>query len=385
MTLPPIPKNITIINEKYHKLQHHNWQPNTLYVWPDGSIKQGIGGFGVFIEIHTTTSTNSYASTKMLSWNLALGTQYDINYVEGKGIENAVTELANNYKQLLRKYQTIHIITDNKNMFNWIAHKQNVNESYIFKLIHQIYKYIINIQIFNVQFKLQWCERGIWFGNNEADKLAKNAVDEYLLCDQKQYTESITKISTNVLKTHLKNEWKKRKRKNIQKQEKVTVISRNMETWKIYDEAQPIWFDMRQYTVHNYGLLTQLRTEHIRLNWYFHARKHHKGYKTQILLHKCIKNIIKCDEKCCLTNNKGQCNVCETPETVYHFIIKCRKYNQIRSIHLHPIYKLMKNNKYPLTLKTLLFPPINMKWLHRKMILDSVLAFVNMTKRIPFR
>ncbi|MCP4116717.1 MAG: hypothetical protein GY737_15155, partial [Desulfobacteraceae bacterium] len=324
MYLPTMPLNLQVINQRYHSTQDYNFTPNTLYVWPDGSIKQNIGGFGVFMETHIITGKVSFISNKIASWNMALGRQYDINFVEGKGIYSALNELYTTYKNLLPNYSIIHIITDNKNIFNWITQKEHTTEPYNYNLVKTIYKKMQQIDELYLNIRIQWCERGIWHGNNEADILAKQSVDDYIKFGGLKYGNYQTPISSNILKTYIKNAWKNIKYTNIKNMNNIAVISRNMEIWNIYDEKQPIIWDMKQYNKTEAGLLTQLRTEHIHLNWYFHVRKHYLIYKQQIETYGYINETYDCKYHCCADSNDGLCVECDQPETVYHFLIECQ-------------------------------------------------------------
>ncbi len=387
MYLPKMPNNLKIITEKYNSTHKSQKNKHTLYIWPDGSIKEGInnikiGGFGVYIE---TCQTIYNIATPKIKWYLSLGKQYDINYVEAKAIHNAILEMQKNHKPLLKQYDCMHIITDNKNTHKWIAQMQTVNENYMYQLILQIYKNINILHKEHIQIKLQWCERGKWNGNIQADKLANKAVDEHIKYNGQKYFNTITPISTNVLKTHIKNQWTKLKHTQTKNIHSNAVISRNMKRWQIFNEKQPIIWDMKQFNIKDYAILTQLRTEHIRLNWYFHIRKHYKYYKQQIKTYGYIQNRLTCLPNCCTDNNKGLCITCNKPETVYHFIIKCNKYHQLRQIYIHPIYELLQQHFQNISLKHFLFPSLNMKWCHRKMILNNVICYVRVTRRVLIR
>ncbi len=319
-----------------------------------------------------------------IEWFLALGKQYDINYVETKAIYNAILELYKNNKDLLKINHTIHIITDNENAYNWIAQHKSINEKYVFQLILQIYKQIEKLKQYKLQVLIQCCRRGIWNGNNKADSLAKRAVDEYIKYNGLRYGNMVTPISTNTMKTHIRNQWDIIKHKQTQTLHTNAVISRNMALWQIYDEKQPIIWDQKQFEIEEYAILTFLRSEHIHLNWYFHVRNHYKYYKNEIKHHNYIKDQLICIDECCVNNNNGLCIDCDLPETVYHFLIKCEKYSLLRQYYIYPIYELLQQHFDEISLKYLLFPPINMKWYHRKMILDSIINYTKATNRIRY-
>ncbi|MCP4114604.1 MAG: hypothetical protein GY737_04240, partial [Desulfobacteraceae bacterium] len=232
--------------------------------------------------------------------------------------------------------------------------------------------------------RIQWCERGIWNGNNESDILAKQSVDDYIKFGGFKYGTYQTPISSNILKTHIKNEWRNIKYTNIKNINNIAVISRNMEIWNIYDEKQLVIWDMKQYNKTEAGILTQLQTEHIHLNWYFHVRKHYIIYKKKIETYGYINETYECKYHCCADSNDGLCVECDKPETVYHFLIECKRYTHIRNFYLLPIYKLLQQYNKPLTLRNYLFPSLKFSWFHRKMILDNVINYVLSTARIHY-
>ncbi len=128
--------------------------------------------------------------------------------METTAIYNAILELYKNNKNVLKKYNAIHIITDNENAFNWVTQQQAINEKYMYQLIVQIYKQIEKLKIYKLKIILQCCRCGIWNGKNKADALAKKAVDQYIQFKGHKYENTITHISTNTMKTHIRTQWK---------------------------------------------------------------------------------------------------------------------------------------------------------------------------------
>ncbi len=56
-------------------------------------------------------------------------------------------------KSLLKQYDCIHIITDNKNTHNWIAQTQTINENYMYQLfliVQIIEKFLKSTQKINM-------------------------------------------------------------------------------------------------------------------------------------------------------------------------------------------------------------------------------------------
>eukprot|EP01084_Bolivina_argentea_P107871 192826_1 len=228
---------------------------------------------------------------------------------------------------------------------------------------------------------IQWCRRGVWDGNNEADTLAKSAVDEYIKNDYK-YNVVLEKSSIKHMKKKVKKQWCDLNKLEYKMQKSKNIISKNLHIWQRYDKEYAWKQDMIHLTMIDFALLNRLRTEHIHLNWYFHALIHYNYYANQKKKRNEIKYYLKCELDCCKKNNKGLCNYCHEIETVYHFIIECRKYNDIRDPFLTIVQELLNRYEIELTLENILFPPKMLAWMHRKLILDSLCHYVKQTRRL---
>ncbi len=227
---------------------------------------------------------------------------------------------------------------------------------------------------------LQWGKRGIWNGNIIADELAKKAVNQYII-NKHNYQNEETAISMEMVKKYFKMKWKILKTEQITNIKRKSVISQNMDIWEIYSEEQPIKWDMKQFDREGYGKLTKLRTEHIPLNWYYHVRKHYNEYKMQMKQYGYIKYKIECNKECCGDCNNGYCKQCDKIETVYHYLIACKKYNNLREFYIQPLKQIILEYENTISLKRILFPPINAKWHHRKMILSNIINYCKLSKR----
>ena len=160
------------------------------------------------------------------------------------------------------------------------------------------------------------------------------------------------------------------------------IISNNLIVWNRYDRIYAWKADMKLLTIGELSILNQLRTEHISLNWCFHALQHYQYYKIQMEKYRLIKYYMKCDLKCCEKNNSGMCKHCGAKETVYHYLIECTKYDMLRYYLLHCVAEIFTIYDINLTLENILFPPKALSWYHRKMVLDNICRFVKDSRRL---
>ena len=90
---------------------------------------------------------------------------------------------------------------------------------------------------------------------------------------------------------------------------------------------------------------------------------------------------IRCTGTCCLENNNGKCSRCDVWETEEHFLLNCPSHAHIRARTFGRFLSLYATWQEPVTLKSLLFPPLCFSWKHRKMILSNVVVFALETGR----
>lgn len=139
-------------------------------------------------------------------------------------------------------------------------------------------------------------------------------------------------------------------------------------------------------TKHQWHILNQLRTGHIKLNFYFHMINHRQYYQ-QININNNLSNIYyKCKSinPSCIKCNFGFCSNCDELETVLHYLLQCTKYIKQRHYMMHKIDNIfMKYNELP-TLKNILFCPVQFTPMHRKEIYSAIIKYVNQTKRIKY-
>ena len=380
--LPPIPSNMVFIDHPFSADQKDNMFMDRLYVYTDGSIKSKIGGIGIYIAKHTRINVDNteFIPEDISMIELALGLQNDINYVEGHAINFSLKEIirARHYEGVCDML----IVTDNKNVFNWLRQESALKDVYNYKQICDIYKRVTHLgQRGGFMIAIQWCQRGVWEGNKIADELAKSAVDNYLRSNY-EFNVVLERSSLRHLKNIAKKRWGNLNRMSYVPYKSSHVISTNLFDWNRYGDEYPWKLDMTCMNMEGFAILNRLRTEHIGLNWYFHSLRHYPYYKQQLQNYGFIRTYLKCQSQCCTKNNNGFCTSCDEKETVYHYLIECTKYDHLRNNFLYCIEDIFMMYDINLTLENILFPPKALSWHHRKMILDSLYGFVKSTKRI---
>eukprot|EP01084_Bolivina_argentea_P143025 251226_1 len=170
---------------------------------------------------------------------------------------------------------------------------------YNFKKMKNIYTIANSVyQKHKLHITLQWTQRGLWRGNNKADDLAKRAVDDNL--ESPSLPQSKPEyISEKRMKNLLKKEKHKINQKDIQSMNKLSVISRNMDIWHTYSHIYDPKIDFKLLTKGQLSIITKLRTQHIKLNWYQHKYNHYQYYKTQYQQFGCINVYKQCTQTCC--------------------------------------------------------------------------------------
>ncbi len=388
LLLPNPPKNMQFDNEPYSATQNINEDYDCIFVYTDASIKEKIAGIGIYIEEHTPSQKHNnpikYKYTMITQWKTCIGKQNDINFAEAEGVYNSLDWIYQQKEIKWVKYKGIRVIIDNDNVFNWLQRTYNTKEMYNYKKMKDIYT--MSKQIYEVQklkLTFQWCQRGIWRGNNKADKLAKEAVEQNL---NNPFVANIKpeQISEKRMKNILKKELNQLNSTKIQQNTKLVIISRNMYIWNKYKEIYKPKYDLRIMSKGQLSIITKLRTQHINLNYFKHKYEHYDYYKTQYKQHKYIKTYLICTNKCCKKYNGGKCKQCNKWETVYHYLCKCNKYFMLRTKMLLDIQYILNKKNIKLTLKHILFPPISLQWQHRKQIFDGITNYVTNTGRFKY-
>ena len=152
-----------------------------------------------------------------------------------------------------------------------------------------------------------------------------------------------------------------------------------MNKWNIFEEYKEINIDIDILTKLNFIILTQLRTGHIKLNLCLHQLNHMPFYKDN------LDKFMQCNDICCSDNNSGYCINCKNQlESVYHFIMECKKYEKQRDILYYETMRIFVIYQIDFKLRNLLFPPPNIKNQHRKHILNSLCTYALNTRRLFF-
>ncbi len=139
-------------------------------------------------------------------------------------------------------------------------------------------------------------------------------------------------------------------------------------------------------------ILNALRAEVMDLNINLHVRQHQQQYRNQYKTQNGHIQFIICNEACCKENNSGRCIYDNALETVNHFVMECKQFQIQRNELQSKIAPIFYYYNIPFTLKTLFFAPkyyINdngekkkLRWEHRKMVLNSIIAYKKKKKRI---
>ena len=189
-------------------------------------------------------------------------------------------------------------------------------------------------------------------GNIIADKLANKAIDETLNRNTSKTSPISIATTKHMVETTILNQEKSKQQQTKEKH----VISNILNKWNTLAEYQQINIDIEILDKLKFCILTQLRTNHIKLNFYFHQLNHMEFYKNDNNM------IFMCKNNCCIDNNNGYCLYCDKKiETVYHFIMECNKYNKQRNILYLSTMKIFHLYQLTFSLKNLLFPPTNIK------------------------
>lgn len=229
----------------------------------------------------------------------------------------------------------------------------------------------------NIDIGLQWCKGHIWDVNCSADDLAKAAIENVI----NEWIPNINPISFSQIKTLLNQSLHNITKSFIQKTIKNHIISYNISRWDVME--YDVMKDMMLLGHYYYGVITQLRTQHIRINEYYHILNHRIAYKLSNMIISSTMKYIQCAVECCGRCNFGLCIACGVNENVHHFLLYCDLYAKQREKYLHTIFALLID-KYNMahSLRNLLYPPPNVTNQHRKAILTSVAKYAISTRRL---
>jgi len=372
------PSYIKLVCKPYDENEAATNNNDDIYIFTDGSLKYGFGGYGIYCEYYPVVPVDGKhikQTRKIFELSRFVGKATDINFIELLAVPDALNYILQHKKEYLYKINNIYVIIDNKQAAYLLGGKYLATEPYFNKYLSETYKIAHKIYTqYKIITVIQWCKGHTWLGNIKADKLANKAVDENIYKNTLNITPISTATTKHLIKTILNTE--KLKLKQTKQQH---VISQILNKWNIFDEYEQINIDITILSKLYFCILTQLRTGHIKLNFYGHQLNHMEFYKRN------VDEIFICDKKCCIDNNNGYCSYCgDKTETVHHFIMFCDKYKKQRDILYLESMKVLIMHQLDFSLKNLLFPPSNIKNRHRKHIFDSLCLYVLNTKRLFF-
>ena len=214
---PPIslPINLNITNNPHSEMNISVSDDPQLYIYTDGSVQQGLGGYGIYFEKIYQNQFKQIYYEKVDEITKFVGVTTDINYVELLATYNAITCLINHRIYQQHIYQQIFNVTDSRESVDWIAGYISINHQYIYTLITKMYKCIKKLfDDFNYKVNIQWCKGHLWRGNIVADKLADQSIK--MIQDRcqdisqiKSTTPSSIRSVKNIFKRNIYNHFKK--------------------------------------------------------------------------------------------------------------------------------------------------------------------------------
>ena len=105
-----------------------------------------------------------------------MGESYDICLLELWAAYTALRTIVSAPQNLLVPFRWIYLLIDNKPVAHWIAGKAKTAQTYYSKILSLIYRCVDRLFTdYQIRCTVQWCRRGFWFGNEQADKMAKLA------------------------------------------------------------------------------------------------------------------------------------------------------------------------------------------------------------------
>ena len=196
-------------------------------------------------------------------------------------------------------------------------------------------------------------------GNNIIDQKVRNATNLV------RYTpSSLNSISYPVILTqiqqHCMHKWKS-SWKSKSNPKRIISQSHSKFCKKIYH-----LITMGNFNIHQTGIMVRLITDHMELNEYLFNKQ------------------IKCPKSDTIPDTP-KCDQCNANESIYHYIMKCTKYNQQRSkfrYNLCKISNIYRSNEF-FQLKYLLFPyhTPNITIIQQIAIWKEILSYTKNTNR----
>ena len=324
------PKCLKFISTNYTDNHKINKKQHDIFVFTDGSIKKQLGGCGIYMEYHPILCIDDeYVQDikPLYQQSLYMQNSYDINYIELYAVYYALNNVISKNINWLKTYKNLHFIIDNKQVIYWLIGLYCTKDSFILSKIQKIYHIINEInKNYDITASIQWVMSHLYTGNIKADKLAKEAIIYKTI--PPDHSIIPPPVSTSIIKNKIKRSLKNIAKNIIIKENniKTHIISKQLQIWNISSNYD-CYIDLSILSGLYYSILTQLRTNHIKLNWCYHVLKHRIFYQKQ------QNNSLYNNCNCCTTINYGMCYYCpKIKETVKHFLLDCFYYDIQRNI-----------------------------------------------------
>ena len=160
-----LPRSLQMDYEPYNELNivhKSNNFSNIIIIYTDGSLKNGLRGYGVYYKypnnqhLNVTNDNDDDLNDALYKF---VGHSNDINYVELLSVSSAIDHLLIDTHINLSLYSYIHIITDNIQVFYWLSGDNKIEEPHVYHKIMDYYKTINKLKDeFNINAKIQWCQ-----------------------------------------------------------------------------------------------------------------------------------------------------------------------------------------------------------------------------------
>ena len=174
--MPLRPSFLRYLSEPYHPNQQHNLDLRALFSWSDASLMDEIGGCGFFITKHIAAKSG-WRCTEWRNGQRHMGTSFDITILELWAAHFALQLIRSAPPLLLHDIDTVYLLIDNKPVVKWTAGVYTAQETYARDLLIRLYRVMDDLHArLAINFVVQWCRRGQWYGNQRADEIAKQAV-----------------------------------------------------------------------------------------------------------------------------------------------------------------------------------------------------------------
>eukprot|EP00483_Globobulimina_turgida_P010728 UN10749 len=160
------------------------------------------------------------------------------------------------------------------------------------------------------------------------------------------------------------------------------IMSRHLYCWRYYISRNLDKHREQRMSRLHVKLLIQVRSNHLKLNLMLHVREHRLYYQKMALRNDGHLQFLKCYDLCCKSNNSGRCACGGHIEDCEHFIMTCSLYHQQRQDLMNVVEYYFAMYDIIILYKYILFPPIFMRWSHRKLILQALCTFILNTDRL---